>query len=274
MATTTTSRSSASSRATCPVTAVLPTRLPVPTIDSDGSGNGASGGGSKRKSGPTYGSPSASTRLATRSRSRGPSTGSSERSITTSGSSSATAGSSESPPGRRPPRRREASRCRPPARARPPRRAAPPARRAPRGRSARRRRWREPSSRPRRDLVLDPRRVLLERPRLGRELDDPLLPVERVLAPDVDVALVDLDHVVTGARFAPEPHRGDRAGVDDEQVLQPPGVGHVLVAREDEVDARALQALDAVAGVVDDVALAARARDGEQVVVQDEDLQV
>src|SRR5512132_2553071 len=99
MATTTTSRSRASRRATWPVTAVLPTRLPVPTIDSDGRENDASGGGSNRKSGPTYGSPSASTRLATRSRSRGPSTGSSERSTTSSGSSSATAASSDSTTG-------------------------------------------------------------------------------------------------------------------------------------------------------------------------------
>ena len=65
--------------------AVLPTRLPVPTIPIDGSGNGASTGGSKRKSAPTYGSPAASTRLANRKRSRGPSTGSSERSTTSSG---------------------------------------------------------------------------------------------------------------------------------------------------------------------------------------------
>ena len=42
-----------------------------------------------------YGNPDASTRLATRNRSRGPSTGSSERSITSSGSSSAIPASSE-----------------------------------------------------------------------------------------------------------------------------------------------------------------------------------
>ena len=65
--------------------AVFPTRLPVPTIPIDGSGNGSSAGGSKRKSAPTYGSPAASTRLASRKRSLGPSTGSSERSTTSSG---------------------------------------------------------------------------------------------------------------------------------------------------------------------------------------------
>ena len=69
---------------------------------------------------------------------------------------------------------------------------------------------------------------------------------------------VDLDHVVTGPRVAAQPQRRDRAGVDDEEVLEPPGVRHVLVAGEDEVDAGALEALDRVAGVVDDVALAAR----------------
>ena len=85
IATTTTRRSAASSRATWPVTAVLPTRLPVPTTAIDGSSNGASSGGSKRKSAPSYGRPSASTRLASAKRSTGPSTGSSERSTTTSG---------------------------------------------------------------------------------------------------------------------------------------------------------------------------------------------
>ena len=61
---------------------------------------------------------------------------------------------------------------------------------------------------------------------------------------------------------------------DDEQVLEPPGVGHVLVAREHEVDAGAQQHLEQVAGVVDDVALAAGAGNRQQVVVQDEDAQV
>ena len=47
----------------------------------------------------------------------------------------------------------------------------------------------------------------------------------------------DLDHVVTGAGIAAEPQRRDRAGVDDEQVLEPPGVRDVLVPGEHEVDA-------------------------------------
>ena len=71
-----------------------------------------------------------------------------------------------------------------------------------------------------------------------------------------------------------KPQRGHGARVDDEQVLEPPRVRHVLVPAEDEVDARALEALDRVAGVVDDVALAAGARHRQQVMVQDEDAQV
>ena len=50
--------------------------------------------------------------------------------------------------------------------------------------------------------------------------------------------------------------------------------GHVLVPGEHEMDAGALQALDRVAGVVDDVPLAAGAGDRQQVVVQHEDAQV
>ena len=42
------------------MTAVFPTRLPVPITASDGSANGSNAGGSKRKSAPTYGTPAAS----------------------------------------------------------------------------------------------------------------------------------------------------------------------------------------------------------------------
>ena len=45
------------SRARWPVTAVLPTRFPVPTTAIDGSSNGSSSGGSRRKSAPAYGMP-------------------------------------------------------------------------------------------------------------------------------------------------------------------------------------------------------------------------
>ena len=47
----------------------------------------------------------------------------------------------------------------------------------------------------------------------------------------------------------------------------------MLVPGEDEVDAGALEHLDRVAGVVDDVPLAAGPGHGQQVVVADEDAQ-
>jgi hypothetical protein len=48
----------------------------------------------------------------------------------------------------------------------------------------------------------------------------------------------------------------------------------VLVPAEHEVDARTLEALERVTGVVDDVALTPRAGHGQQMVVHDEDLEV
>ena len=57
----------------------------------------ASGGGSKRKSAPTYGKPSASARDAQSIRSRGPSTGSSERSTTRSASTASSDSTSGTP---------------------------------------------------------------------------------------------------------------------------------------------------------------------------------
>src|SRR5712691_6238089 len=84
-------------------------------------------------------------------------------------------------------------------------------------------------------LAFDPRRVLLELERVDPELDDLLLAVEGVLPPDGHVGSGVLDHVVTGPRVAAQPQRRDGARVDDEQILEPPRVRHVLVAREDEV---------------------------------------
>ncbi len=74
--------------------------------------------------------------------------------------------------------------------------------------------------------------------------------------------------------MAAKTQRRDRAGVDDEQILEPPRIRHVLVTTEDEVDLRALQALDRVTGVVDDVPFASCARYGQEVVVHDEDAQL
>src|SRR4051812_45298639 len=96
-------------------------------------------------------------------------------------------------------------------------------------------------------FVLDAVRVLLVGPRLGRELDDPLGPVERVLAPHVHVGAGYLDDVVTGPCVAAQARRRDRPRVHHEEVLEPPRVRHVLVAGEHQVDAGTLQALDRVA---------------------------
>src|SRR5262249_52169015 len=140
--------------------------------------------------------------------------------------------------GRRSPRRRAASRRRRRAPPRPRRvtsRRAHPARRA---RSARRRRERRRGSSAGRDLALDPARVLLVLEGRRRELDDPFLPVKRVLPPDRNVLARVLDHVVTGPGVATQTQRRDRSGVDDEEVLEPPRVRDVLVPREDEMDAR------------------------------------
>ncbi len=64
IATTTMRRERARRRATWPVTAVFPTRLPVPITASVATSTGAIGGGVNRKSGPSYGIPSARTLLA------------------------------------------------------------------------------------------------------------------------------------------------------------------------------------------------------------------
>src|SRR5258708_25274564 len=82
-----------------------------------------------------------------------------------------------------------------------------------------------------------------------------------------------LDDVVRGARVASEPQGRDGACVDDEQILELPRIWNVLVPRKDEIYTCPLQAFDRVAGVVDDVALAARSGHRKQVVVQDEDTQ-
>ena len=58
---------------------------------------------------------------------------------------------------------------------------------------------------------------------------NPLLPVEGVAAPDRDVRALDLDDVVTGSRLAAQAQGRHRAGVDHEQVLEPPRIGNVLV---------------------------------------------
>src|SRR5437588_6014374 len=95
----------------------------------------------------------------------------------------------------------------------------------------------------------------------ARELDDRFLALERILAVDLDPFRSDLDDVVAGPSVSPEAMRRDRPGCDDEEVLEMPGIRHVLVARQDELHPGAQQHLQQVARVVDDVALAPRAGD-------------
>src|SRR5919204_407983 len=141
--------------------------------------------------------------------------------------------------------------------------------------SARRRRSRSRArSSARRDLVLDRTRELGVFERVEGEADELDLPVEGMTPPDVDAAVDDLDHVVTGSCVAPEPQRRHRSRIHHEQVLEPPDVWHMLVPGKHKPDTRALEALDGVARVVDDVPLAARPRHGEQMMVQDEDPQI
>src|SRR3712207_6691834 len=100
----------------------------------------------------------------------------------------------------------------------------------------------------------------------------PLL--ERVLAEDLHPAVLDLDDVVAGPRVAAQPRRRGGPRVHYKEVLELPRVGDVLVAREDEVDPHLVEELQDVAGVEDDVALAAGAGYGDEVVVDHEDLQL
>src|SRR5918993_4357786 len=72
----------------------------------------------------------------------------------------------------------------------------------------------------------------------GVEVYDELTVFERVLAEDLHPSVVDLYDVVAGARVTPEAGRRGRPCVDDEHILELPGVRHVFVAGENEVDLR------------------------------------
>src|SRR6185312_8103301 len=85
---------------------------------------------------------------------------------------------------------------------------------------------------PPRRAVVWRRRLLLVLRGLRREADQALAAVERVLAVDADLGRADLDDVVTGPCVAAQAQRRDDAGVHHEEVLEAPGVRHVLVARE------------------------------------------
>ena len=78
---------------------------------------------------------------------------------------------------------------------------------------------------------------------------------------------------VRGLHAAAQLQRARGAGVHDDEVVQPPDVGHVLVAAEHDVHAHVGQHAQHVAGVEHDVALAAGAGDRDQVVVHGDDLE-
>src|SRR5665647_2821213 len=62
---------------------------------------------------------------------------------------------------------------------------------------------------------------------------------------------------VTRPRASTRARGRDGAGVDDEQILKPPRIWNMFVARQNKVDFRSQQALNRVSGVVNDVALPA-----------------
>src|SRR5665647_3807622 len=97
--------------------------------------------------------------------------------------------------------------------------------------------------------------VLLERRRGRHEVDQRLRAVEGVLADHLHAVAVEAHDVVAGLGVTAQALRTARAGVDHEQALEAPGVGHVLVPAQDEIDAALLQHLEQIAGVVDDLSL-------------------
>src|SRR5919112_1342385 len=91
--------------------------------------------------------------------------------------------------------------------------------------------------------------------------------LERVLAEDFYLSLLDFDDVVAGACVAPEAQGRGCAGVDYDHVFELPGVGHVFVAREDEVYAHVYEPLQDVSRIEDDVPFASRPGEGDEVMV-------
>src|SRR3954463_15237912 len=87
--------------------------------------------------------------------------------------------------------------------------------------------------------------------------------LERVLAEDFYLSLFDFDDVVAGAGVAPEAQGRGCAGGGDNHVFELPGVGHVVVAREDEVYAHVYEPLQNVSSVEDDVPFAPRTGEGD-----------
>ena len=96
----------------------------------------------------------------------------------------------------------------------------------------------------------------------------------RVLERDPDLVGRDLEHVVRRPGVAPQPVGRHGARVHDQHVVEQPHVGHVLVARQHQVDLELGEQGEHVARVPHRVALPAGAGHGHQVVVEDEDLEV
>src|SRR5919205_4226716 len=97
--------------------------------------------------------------------------------------------------------------------------------------------------------------------------------LKRVLAEDPHVPVLDLDDVVAGPGVPAQARRRGGPRVHDEHVLELPRVRDVLVSREHEVRVHLVEKLENISGIEDDVALAPRAWDRDQVVVDDEDLE-
>src|SRR5215210_5950179 len=87
---------------------------------------------------------------------------------------------------------------------------------------------------------------------------------------DLDALVVDLDDVIRRRHRATHPHGGDGARVYDPHPGDTPDVGDVPVAREDHVHFELTQDGHNVARVAQVVHVAARTRDGEDVVVDHE----
>src|SRR5918997_6554552 len=109
---------------------------------------------------------------------------------------------------------------------------------------------------------------------LGVEVHYELTLLERVLAEDSDPSVLDLDDVVAGPGVAPEARCRGGSSVHDKHVLDPPRVRYVLVPGEDQVHIHIRKELQDVACIEDNVPLAARAGDRNQVMVHHEDLEL
>jgi hypothetical protein len=105
------------------------------------------------------------------------------------------------------------------------------------------------------------------------EVRHDLLGAARVAADHAHAVHEDLENVVARLLAPAHAHGGRGAGVDDEQVLEAPDVGDVLVAAQHQVDATFREHAQQVAGVGHDVALPPGPGHRHQVVVYRHDLE-